>query len=200
MKASGRPVGEYDVKKREIADATWRVIAERGLEGASMRAIAREAGCTTGALVHYFEGKDEILEFALTQAFERTRQQFDDAMKQQDVIGTLRRLGKSALPLDDDSRNMTAAWQSFLAVAEKNPQMNRTVQRLFNDNHKRLTKLMKLGQSRGEIRNDLPASQLADLLNAANEGLVRIAPFEPERLSPQRLTRLINLTIEMIKS
>ena len=199
MKAAGRPLGEYELKRNEIADATWSVIAERGLEGASMRAIARQAGYTTGALVHYFESKEEILEYSLTQSFERVQQLFEDALDHEDVLASLRDIAMSYLPLDEQSKKIMSAWQSFLAVAEKNPKMFLTIQSVFRGNHERLTRLIGLGQERGLIRDDKPAGELADLLNALNEGLVRIAPFEPDRLSPEHLVRMVDLTINLIK-
>jgi len=37
----GRPTGDRDARRRGIADATLSVIAQVGLDGASLRAIAR---------------------------------------------------------------------------------------------------------------------------------------------------------------
>lgn len=47
-------------KRRIILDAAGRVFAAHGLEGASMRAIAKEAGYTPGALYFHYASKEEI--------------------------------------------------------------------------------------------------------------------------------------------
>ena len=52
---------DHDKRRLAFAAAAYRVIARRGLAGATVREIAKEAGFTTGALVHYFPSKDEIL-------------------------------------------------------------------------------------------------------------------------------------------
>ena len=43
-----------------IIDAAQRVFMRDGLDKASMRTIASDAGCTTGAIYPYFNGKEEI--------------------------------------------------------------------------------------------------------------------------------------------
>lgn len=49
-----------DFKRQAILDAAQRVFADRGLEGASMRQIAAEAGYTAGALYSYYPAKEHI--------------------------------------------------------------------------------------------------------------------------------------------
>ena len=49
-----------DFKRSAIVEAARRVFAEHGLDGASVRLIAREAGYTPGAIYFYFPGKEHI--------------------------------------------------------------------------------------------------------------------------------------------
>ena len=55
---------DHDERRLELVDATWRIIARLGIEGATMREIALEAGFANGALKPYFPTKDTLLEFA----------------------------------------------------------------------------------------------------------------------------------------
>ena len=48
-------------KKSVILDAAQRVLDRDGIEGATVRAIAKEAGYTPGALYAYYANKDTIL-------------------------------------------------------------------------------------------------------------------------------------------
>ena len=49
-------------QRREIfAAAALRVIMRDGIAGLTVRAVAKEAGFTTGALTHYFHSKDQLL-------------------------------------------------------------------------------------------------------------------------------------------
>ena len=56
---------DWDARRDEILAATWRVIARDGIARATIRAIAREAGCSRGILAHYFDDKADILGSAL---------------------------------------------------------------------------------------------------------------------------------------
>jgi AcrR family transcriptional regulator len=49
-----------DFKRAAIVDAARRVFAEHGLDGASIRLIARAAGYTPGAIYFYYPGKEHI--------------------------------------------------------------------------------------------------------------------------------------------
>src|SRR5690242_9815613 len=52
---------DHDQRREELCLVAARLIHERGLDGATVRAIAAAAGCSTGVIVHYFEDKDDLL-------------------------------------------------------------------------------------------------------------------------------------------
>ncbi len=51
-----------------IVDAARRVFEKSGLEGASIRAIAQMAGCTTGAIYPHFASKEELFAAVLGES------------------------------------------------------------------------------------------------------------------------------------
>ena len=63
---------DHDVRRREVAEAVWRVLADTGFAGLSLRAVAREMGATTGLLTHYFASKGELVRHALDVVHDRT--------------------------------------------------------------------------------------------------------------------------------
>ncbi|GGC77246.1 TetR family transcriptional regulator [Chelatococcus reniformis] len=48
------------LRREAVLAAARKVFEMRGLDGASIRLIAKEAGCTTGSIYPYFKGKEEI--------------------------------------------------------------------------------------------------------------------------------------------
>jgi AcrR family transcriptional regulator len=63
--------------RADLVAAATKVFAERGFHAASVDAVAREAGFTTGAVYAHFKGKDELFlaafeEYALTRVGELT--------------------------------------------------------------------------------------------------------------------------------
>ena len=57
-------------RRDTIRGATQRVIARHGLRGASMSAIAEEAGVAKGTLYLYFEDRDDLLDHAAGRIFD----------------------------------------------------------------------------------------------------------------------------------
>ncbi len=78
---SGTQALPEDSRRREILAAARRVFEERGLEGASMRLIAHQAGCTTGAVYSRFTGKEELYAEILSASLARLQAELDRAVQ-----------------------------------------------------------------------------------------------------------------------
>jgi AcrR family transcriptional regulator len=65
-----RQIAISDARKKIILDGARRVLSRAGLEKASMREIAKEAGYTPGALYGYFASKQLILSELLDSVLE----------------------------------------------------------------------------------------------------------------------------------
>ena len=66
----------------DILEAAVEVFVARGYEGASMDAIARQAGLTKGGIYHHFSGKDEIFLAANDLFMEPIHRMIAQAMEQ----------------------------------------------------------------------------------------------------------------------
>lgn len=58
-------------KRARIIAAAYRVLAEKGYEGATVKEIARAAGVAPGLVHYYFAGKDELLVAMLQEESQR---------------------------------------------------------------------------------------------------------------------------------
>ncbi|MGM0975119.1 MAG: TetR/AcrR family transcriptional regulator [Bacillota bacterium] len=56
---------DHEKQKKVLAKAAWRVIKKEGIEGASVRKIAKEAGLSAGSLRHYFSNQSELLAYSM---------------------------------------------------------------------------------------------------------------------------------------
>lgn len=68
---AGRHEAVNELKRSLILDAARRVFEAEGLEGASMRAIAKEAGYTPGAIYFHFPNKEAIYATVLREMLDR---------------------------------------------------------------------------------------------------------------------------------
>jgi len=62
-----KPV-ELNQRRAEFVDAAWRIIRKEGFRAATLRRVAAEARCTTGALTHYFNNREALLLDAIRSA------------------------------------------------------------------------------------------------------------------------------------
>ena len=101
-------------KRAELVAASWQVIASEGLKGATLRRVAAKAGCTTGALTHYFKDRQALLTQALRAAqaqagarmLEATRRELDDRERLEAVL-------LESLPLDANRLEEWRVWLAF---------------------------------------------------------------------------------------
>ncbi len=69
-----------DTRRALVLDAARAVFEEHGLEGASIREIARRAGYTPGALYSYFDSKEAIYGALLGESLDRLNRAVQDAL------------------------------------------------------------------------------------------------------------------------
>jgi AcrR family transcriptional regulator len=114
---------DHDERRLELVDATWRIIARLGIEGATMREIATEAGFANGALKPYFPTKDTLLTFAFGHVFNRTNERIAEVTAGRSGIAALRAFCIEVLPLDEErineARIVIPFWQKAINDPEK---------------------------------------------------------------------------------
>lgn len=115
-------VVDHAARREEIVDALLRVAERDGLDGISLRAVAREGGWSTGVLAHYFPAKDDLLAFALARAGGRPLARGREAAaRARTPLIALRALLREALPLDDARRREARLWFGLTARGDAGP-------------------------------------------------------------------------------
>ncbi|WP_051062190.1 TetR/AcrR family transcriptional regulator [Ilumatobacter nonamiensis] len=115
-------VVDADQRRGELADAAARVIEREGIDGASLREVAREAGWTTGALVHYFANKRELLAFTLQSSLDRRRSRHRDRSSLP-AEEALRAMLFEALPISRPTRLHWIVTLAFAAQASADAEL-----------------------------------------------------------------------------
>src|SRR3984957_321627 len=64
---SGAPQGEGSATRRRILQIALTLMAQRGVDGTSMRDLASAAGLNVASLYHYFPSKRDLLEAVLVE-------------------------------------------------------------------------------------------------------------------------------------
>ncbi|MFJ9553533.1 TetR/AcrR family transcriptional regulator [Nocardiopsis sp. NPDC101807] len=113
---------DHEQRRRELAEALWRVIAASGPAAVSIRSVAAEAGWSPGALRHYFQTREELLVFAMNLSEERATERIRGLSARQpaDMPPTDRvaEYAEQLLPLDETRRAEYRAWESAGILGE----------------------------------------------------------------------------------
>lgn len=157
---------DHDERRLELVDATWRIIARQGLEGATMREIAMEAGFANGALKPYFPTKDTLLEFAFGHVFNRTNNRIAGVTAGKSGIEALRAFCLEVLPLDEERINEARIVIPFWQKAVNDPQKADVHQQSMDEWVSTIRRYLAEARDSGDVRAAVDDSILArQLLN-----------------------------------
>jgi AcrR family transcriptional regulator len=112
-----------------VVEAVWRIIAIDGLERASLREVADEAGLAVGSVRHYFAGSEELLAFSFATVIDSIVARLESGLTGLHSHPPGSREGRNAvltllgelLPLDEQRAVEACAWMAFRNAARIRP-------------------------------------------------------------------------------
>lgn len=119
---------DHDVRRREIAQAVWAVIAERGIEGVTLRGVAAEAGVSVGRIQHYHASREELVRDSCRELLKAATQRFE-AAGDATPVERLRRLILGRIPTTPEFAIGTSIWLAYEAKSVDDPVIAELVQR-----------------------------------------------------------------------
>ena len=191
-------VVDHDARRRDFIKAAYETITESGLANTTVRAVARKAGYTTGALVHYFGDKDELIRLALDYSGEVVRDRMVTARRQQRGRKALREIVMAALPLE---KQRDANWRVWLALwyhSEDNADMRREEKRRYREWTGRLARVLEESVSDGEIARTIDVKLEVQALVAFVDGLGVQHLMSSRGMSAKRLTTLLDRYLDRL--
>lgn len=113
---------DHGERRAAIADAVLAVVARGGIEEASVRHVAAEAGVSAGMVQHYFRTKDDLMRAAMERVSVAVEQRMSlpaDTPPRE----LLRTLFQQLLPLDEQRAREGRVALSFLAYGAVHPRV-----------------------------------------------------------------------------
>ncbi len=159
---------EPTTTRERLIAAAFRVVAREGLEAASVKAIAADAGLTPGLLHYHFPTKAALLEAVLRVALDNYLTMLREtraAHSADDQIAAYFRMARASLEAERDFFKVRLA---FAAAALTNPELA-AVLRDLNAAATAETALT-LAASRGETTPTARDREIAMMLKAVSDG------------------------------
>lgn len=190
---------DHEVRRKELVQAAWRVIAARGIDDVTVREIARESGYSSGVLAHYFDGKDDLLAHALAISHEEIYRRYAAILEIPDKAEALRAVLMDNLPLDEQRELETRIEMSFWARSLRNETLSDIQHGESEYLQELLSSLIGVCIEEGTLPEDLPTDTVVTLLAALIDGLSLHSLLYPERLPPARQTAVMDLLLQLLK-
>ena len=186
MAASGRlgrpPATNSAETRARILDAARRKFAAFGYDSASNRALADEAGLTTGAIYHYFDSKLDIYVAVYEDAREMAYTRFEKAVVGVETFaGQLSATLEAAHELNLEDPTLALFLGSSRVDAARNPILASAVLAVEKASPIRFfQEMIELGIETGEI-DEADRAVVGSLLRTITVGLTDAVSSDPAR-------------------
>lgn len=166
---------DHDLRRRQIAEAVWRLAARGGLEHVTLRQVAAEAAVSARLLQYYFGTRDQLLLGALqilhTDAEQRARERLTSLGEAPGMHLLVRGVLLELLPLDEERRNQHLVHVAYFVRFLNDPALAAAVHESPPALEKLLIELLTRARELGQLRPGIDIEAEAAFLVAGAEGL-----------------------------
>lgn len=185
-------VVDHDARREELAEAVWRVIRRDGLEHASVRNVAAEAGLSMGSLRHYFATQSGLLSFAMRLVSDRVLERvYALDLQDRDPRRRVEQVLAEILPLDADRRAEAEVWLAFTGRALVDLALRELHDQQYDLLHDGCRRLVRALVDSGEAPPDLDVDVEAERLYALVDGLTMHGIMRPERVPVEQVRAVL---------
>jgi AcrR family transcriptional regulator len=190
-------VVDHEQRRRELGHAVWQVIRRDGVERASVRAVAAEAGWSAGALRHYFVSQPELLAFAMRLVVDRIEGRLAALDRAADPRQAVEQVLHELLPLDDERRAENEVWLAFTARALIDADLRVQHHEVHDALHQACASAIETLAAAG--RADARAVTLdAERLHALTDGLAVHTALRPDLMPPEQIVAVVRLHLDAL--
>lgn len=166
---------DHDARRRQIAEALWRLAANGGLEDVSLRQVGGEAGVSMRLVQYYFGTRQDLLLGALeilnADAEAQTKERISTLGPQLGLRTVVRAVLMELLPLDDERRARSLVYLAYFIRFIRDAELRAAIQGSAPALEELIAGLIAEAQRQGEADPHLHSRREADLLVAATQGL-----------------------------
>jgi len=183
-------------RRAEIIEALYRCIVRGGLQKASTRAIAKEAGIQQSMLLHYFKTRDEIIEELVDKFVDDLSASYTAELQKHKNPKTRFNRGIDFLfgqeVIDEDQ---SCFFYNCWAEAKGNPRISEAFTRLYRRYRRGILELLvETGMTSGLSSKE--AEDLASMIVAIQDGVDLQWDMDREKVNLKRMSRLTKDFIE----
>ncbi len=182
---------DHDHKRKIIAETAWKIIEKEGIEKASIRKIATEAGMSAGALRHYFSNQDELLLFIIEYFLARGKKRSDNIVWSKNPLTAVKQTLLELVPVDRDKQTETSVWLVFAVRSLTSAALKTRKDELTEGEYNLMEAMLKLLINAGYVKKDIDIELEKLRLSVLIEGISIHALLRPDIFTTEKTEQII---------
>ncbi|HCL00593.1 MAG TPA: TetR family transcriptional regulator [Candidatus Marinimicrobia bacterium] len=154
---------EFTKRQKQIIEAAIGIIAERGIQYLTIKNLAKSINLTEGALYRHFSNKLEILNGILTLFKGQIDKNFKSTDSKTPSLEQLLNIIANQIDIFVEKPIIAAVIFSE-EIFQNDKLLADNVLSIMNQNLEVMVNLIKTGQDAGQIRQNIPAKQLGNMV------------------------------------
>jgi DNA-binding transcriptional regulator YbjK len=183
---------DHHQRRKQLAEATWRVILKKGLEGVTVRNVAKEAGFSFSLIRHYFQTHSDLLAFSMQLVADRVAERLKALPAPKNNLRKhVETMIAELLPLDKERTAEAQIWFAFINRALTDENLYPLSQKVHQSLATLFLKMVTLLQDSGMISASIHVETEARKMHALVDGLVVHYVIHPHNMSKTEMFRLV---------
>ncbi|MCF6110413.1 TetR/AcrR family transcriptional regulator [Mesorhizobium muleiense] len=161
----------HDERRRQICDVLLDIVAESGMSGVTIRAVAERSGWSTGVIGHYFHGRQDLLLGGLRRAAEILAEHNTRVLTTLDGLQALEQILEGSVPLDGRRLALSRIFFFFFVEAITDQELRQEVESYLVGWRKSVSSALRRAQESGDLPETLNRKEIATDLVGLADGL-----------------------------
>ncbi|MEJ8766183.1 TetR/AcrR family transcriptional regulator [Oceanobacillus sp. HCA-5259] len=188
----------HEKKRKSIAEAAWSIIKKEGIEKASIRRVATEAGMSAGALRHYFSTKDEMLLFIMDYYLEEGKKRSQSKSWSDTPLQAVAEVLLELIPIDEEKKIETSVWWILALQSLTSDTLKEKKDEMTNGMYELASSMIEILALQGILSDSTNVKLEKSRLAALIDGLSIHVLLRPDVYSPDKVKEVIRYHLETL--
>ena len=188
----------HEKKRKSIAEAAWNIIKKEGIENASIRRVAIEAGMSAGALRHYFSTKDEMLLFIINYYLEEGKKRSQSKSWSENPLQAVEEVLLELVPIDEEKKIESSVWWILALQSLTSDTLKEKKDEMTNGMYELASSMIEILVLQGILSDSTNVKLEKSRLAALIDGLSIHALLRPDVYSPDKVKEVIRYHLETL--
>jgi AcrR family transcriptional regulator len=185
-------------RREEILAATVRCVSRDGIDGATIRRIADEAGVSSSLVLYYFNNRDDLLSEAWNSALRHFRTRATEMVGDSKGVNWMEALYRVLFVERDDASAPWSFWLHYWAKAALTPNLRQHHSDRFAQLRGLAANHAQASIEQGQFRSDFDPLLVGDLFYTLIYGLAVEVTLDPESVPPERAMAIARFMLSLL--